>query len=360
MPDPMPTRRLPSLAFWHGRRVLLTGHTGFKGAWLAVWLQELGADVMGYSWDEVEGGIFDRVRASLSLQDERGDIRDTERLRRLADTFQPQVVMHLAAQPIVGLSYLAPVETFSVNVVGTVSVLEAVRRVEALTSVLVVTSDKVYRNDGSGVPLTEAAPLGGHDPYSGSKSAAELAVNSMRASFFSPRPSTVVTARAGNVLGGGDRHLDRIVPDAIDAARTGRTLILRNPGATRPWQHVLEPLAGYLLYVEAATSGSGDLPLALNFGPDPTQATETVEKLVAGLFVAMGCGAWESATSTAFAEASMLSLDSSLAIKTLGWQPCWTTSDALASTWDWEEQSTTPGDLYAPTASQIASYGQGS
>ena len=211
-----------------------------------LWLRALGAEVMGYSWPPATDGVFDRISSSLDVQDFRGDIRDTDMVRKLVTEFRPHIVFHLAAQPIVGLSYVTPVETFSINVVGTVSVLEAVRQVEGVEGVVVITSDKVYRNDGSGTPLTEDAALGGHDPYSASKSATEIATDSMRISYFTALGIPVVTARAGNVIGGGDRHMDRIVPDAIDAALHDRTLILRSPNATRPWQHVLEPLSGYL------------------------------------------------------------------------------------------------------------------
>ena len=336
--------------------MLLTGHTGFKGAWLAVWLQSMGAEVLGYSWPQPVGGVFDRVLSSLDVQDCRGDIRDTETLAALAHEFQPEVVFHLAAQPIVGLSYLTPVETFSINVVGTVSVLEAVRQLGGLQGVVVITSDKVYRNDGSGVPLKEDAQLGGHDPYSASKSATEIATDSMRGSYFVARNIPVVTARAGNVIGGGDRHMDRIVPDAIEAALHDRQLILRSPNATRPWQHVLEPLSGYLVYAEDIVARGKDSPKALNFGPDPLTVKDTVSELVTELYSLMGCGSWDRAAVAPFAEAPLLALDSSLAGHSLGWAPRLTAREALAMTWEWEAAAQAPGDLYDLTVTQIAQY----
>lgn len=349
-------RRLPNPLFWSGRRVLLTGHTGFKGAWLAVWLQSMGADVLGYSWPAVAGGVFERVSSSLTVHDVQGDIRDTETLRKLAQEFQPDIVFHLAAQPIVGLSYDAPVETFSINVVGTVSVLDAVRRLDGLQGVVVITSDKVYRNNGSGVPLEEDAQLGGHDPYSASKSATEIATDSMRGSYFIERNIPVVTARAGNVIGGGDRHMDRVVPDAIDAALHGRTLVLRSPNATRPWQHVLEPLSGYLVYAEDIALRGRGAPRALNFGPDPVTVRDTVSELVTELYDLMGCGSWERAASAPFAEAPLLALDSSLANRSLGWSPRLRAREALAMTWEWEAAARTPGELFTLTVAQIGAY----
>jgi CDP-glucose 4,6-dehydratase len=348
--------RLPDPAFWAGRRVFLTGHTGFKGAWLAVWLETMGAEVMGYSWPPVVGGVFDRVSSSLPIQDFRGDIRDTEAVRKLVQEFQPHIVFHLAAQPIVGLSYATPVETFSINVVGTVSVLEAVRHLDDLQGVVVITSDKVYRNDGTGTPLAEDARLGGHDPYSASKSATEIAVDSMSVSYFAARNIPVVTARAGNVIGGGDRHMDRIVPDAIDAALHDRTLILRSPDATRPWQHVLEPLAGYLLYAEDIVGAAAALPKSLNFGPDPLTVKDTVSELVTELYALMGRGTWEKVGAAPYVEAPLLAVDSSLAQRTLGWSPRLTAREALMMTWEWEAAAQSAEDLLDLTVSQLQAY----
>jgi CDP-glucose 4,6-dehydratase len=356
MSVPASPGRLPDPAFWKGRRVFLTGHTGFKGAWLAVWLETMGAEVMGYSWPPLAGGVFDRISSSLAIQDFRGDIRDTEMVRKLAQEFQPHFVFHLAAQPIVGLSYATPVETFSINVVGTVSVLEAIRHLDGLEGVVAVTSDKVYRNDGSGMPLGEDARLGGHDPYSASKSATEIAVDSMSVSYFAARNIPVVTARAGNVIGGGDRHMDRIVPDAIDAALHDRALILRSPHATRPWQHVLEPLAGYLVYAEDLVAGSAETPKALNFGPDPLTVKDTVSELVRELYALMGRGNWETAGAAPFVEAPLLALNSSLAQRTLGWAPRLTAREALALTWEWEAAAQSAGELLDLTVSQIQAY----
>ena len=273
-------------AFWRDRRVLLTGHTGFKGAWLALWLERLGAQVFGLALPPTipspRGFPNWRPRRSRSRI---GDIRDAGVVARAVQEARPQIVIHMAAQALVRRSYRAPVETFATNVMGTAHLLDSLRGAEGLQAVLVVTTDKVYRNDGNGHPFAEDDPLGGADPYSASKAAAEIVVASMATSFFGGKG--VATARAGNVIGGGDWSEDRLIPDIWRAVKAGKPLRLRNPEATRPWQHVLDPLAGYLRYAERLASGA-DVPKALNFGPLPGDAL-TVAEIADAMLAAMHC-----------------------------------------------------------------------
>lgn len=318
---------------WRDRRVLLTGHTGFKGAWLALWLECLGARVTGLSLPpESPDGAFAQL-ASEDADSRMGDIRDAELVREIMADARPSVVLHLAAEAIVRRAYRDPAATFATNVMGTVNVLEAVRTCEDVTAVLVVTSDKVYEN-ASDEPATESDPLGHVDPYSSSKACAELLVRAWRASYFEPQGRTVLTARAGNVIGGGDTAADRLVPDALRAAAAGRPVRVRNPRSIRPWQHVLDPLHGYLLFVQRALQGDTTAPHALNFGPD--EPSWTVLEVIEHLHRALGSGAVELDPERGPAEAATLLLDSELAKRTLGWRPVLPTEEALEWTADWQ------------------------
>jgi CDP-glucose 4,6-dehydratase len=278
-------------AFWRGRRVLLTGHTGFKGAWLALWLEQLGAEVVGLALPpDTEPALYSLLAPIIGLRSRVGDIRDPVMLAQAVSEARPQIVIHLAAQALVRRSYRRPVETFGINVMGTALLLDSLRAVADLQAVLVITTDKVYRNSGRGEPFGEDDPLGGGDPYSASKAAAELATASMAASFFAGRGVAVATARAGNVIGGGDWSEDRLIPDIWRAVHSGAPLRLRNPQATRPWQHVLEPLAGYLRYAERLASGA-NVPRALNFGPplgDVATVAEVADAMLAALHAGQG------------------------------------------------------------------------
>ncbi|MFQ3595696.1 MAG: CDP-glucose 4,6-dehydratase, partial [Sphingomonadaceae bacterium] len=273
--------RLPDRNFWAGQRILVTGHTGFKGSWTSLWLERLGADVVGLSLPpEQEPNLF-RLLAPFEGQDSRlVDVRDGPTVAELFRSCCPTLVLHMAAQPLVRRSYASPADTFETNVMGTVSVLEAARESESVQAILVVTTDKVYENNGSGTRFREGDRLGGTDPYSASKVAAEVVTRSYAQSFLRPRGVSVATARAGNVIGGGDWSEDRLVADVWRAKEAGTQVQLRYPGATRPWQHVLDPILGYLLCLEDLVRRPEAVPEALNFGPCLGDENVTVADLV--------------------------------------------------------------------------------
>jgi CDP-glucose 4,6-dehydratase len=319
----------PSRGFWAGKRVLVTGHTGFKGAWLALLLHRLGARVTGIALPPEPGpNAFDLLRVRpLMAADHHADIRDGEALAARLRTVRPEVVLHLAAQAFVGRGYAEPAATFAANVDGTIHVLEALRGLPGVAAAVMVTSDKVYRNDGTGRPFREGDPLGGADPYSASKAAAEIAVASWRASFAVTLPP-VATARAGNVIGGGDFGAQRLIPDLVRAGMAGEPLLLRRPDATRPFQHVLDVLRGYPLLAERLATGKA--PPALNFGPADGEIR------VRDLIAAWGSPVeWRQEEGPVMAEAPRLGLDSSLAAAALGWRPLLSTPEAIAETARW-------------------------
>lgn len=269
----------PHTSFWGGKRVLLTGHTGFKGGWLALWLQRLGADVTGLALaPNTSPSLFDAARVAVGVRSHFCDIRDTDAVKRLVHAFQPEIVLHLAAQPLVRASYRDPLATFSTNVMGTASVLDALRDLASVRVAVMVTTDKVYRNLEHAYPYREDDVLGGHDPYSASKAASEIVIASYRDAFLASQGVALASARAGNVMGGGDWSEDRLIPDAVRAWQSGQTLCIRHPDAIRPWQHVLEPLGGYLrlaevLWAQPALAG------AYNFGPN-THEVATVRDVI--------------------------------------------------------------------------------
>jgi len=341
MPPSSPPPR-PNPAFWSGRRVLLTGHTGFKGSWLTLWLLELGAQVTGLSLPpDTEPNLFNQLELERRLDHRLGDIRDPAVLADLVAATRPEVVLHLAAQPLVRRSYTEPAATWATNVMGTIHLLEALRPLEQPCSAVLITTDKVYRNNEWLYGYRENDPLGGHDPYSSSKAAAELAIASWRASFCGHQPHQtphlrIASARAGNVIGGGDWAADRIVPDAMRALAQGHPIGVRNPAATRPWQHVLEPLGGYLLLAERL---SADLTLAdaFNFGPQ-LEANRSVAELVVE---ALGHwpGSWiDQSDPHAPHEASLLHLVIDKAHHQLGWAPRWDFATTVARTVGWYRQ----------------------
>ncbi len=332
----------PDPSFWCGRRVLLTGHTGFKGSWLALWLLELGAQVTGVALPpETEPSLFAQLELEQRLEHRLGDIRHASLLTDLVEQTRPEVLLHLAAQPLVRRSYAEPGATWATNVMGTIHLLEALRRLQEPCTAVLITTDKVYRNNEWLYGYRENDPLGGHDPYSSSKAAAELAIASWRASFCGDQPHQtphlrIASARAGNVIGGGDWAADRIVPDAMRALARGEPIGVRNPAATRPWQHVLEPLGGYLLLAERL-SADASLASAFNFGPQ-LEANRSVRELVEQ---ALGHwpGRWEDQSDPqAPHEASLLNLVTDKAHHQLGWSPRWDFGTTVERTVDWYRQ----------------------
>ncbi|KKJ78366.1 CDP-glucose 4,6-dehydratase [Kiloniella litopenaei] len=304
--------------FWFGRRILLTGHTGFKGAWLNQWLRSMGADVVGFSLaPETEPNLH----TLLAHNDEKsvvGDLRRLSDVQNVVEKHQPQIVLHLAAQALVRRSYRDPLESFETNVMGTANLLDALRQCQSLEAVLVVTSDKAYENDERGVPFSEGDALGGKDPYSASKGCQEIVTHSFARSYFADKGIPVATARAGNVIGGGDWSEDRLMTDLVKALYEQKDIVLRNPLATRPWQHVLEPLGGYLLYVQALATGQISLP-ALNFGPHGSDNVQTVTEKMLKLWG--GDNSWVLEGKEQPAEAHALALDVSVAQQSLNWHP---------------------------------------
>lgn len=325
----------PNPDFWLGRRVLVTGHSGFKGAWLSFWLARMGAIVGGLSLQSVTNpNLFSLLGLESSVESNWLDIRDEESVRGVFERFQPEVVLHLAAQALVRPSYSAPMQTFSTNIIGTLHVLDAARKTSSVRSIVAITTDKVYQNHEKGLAFEESDPLGGHDPYSASKAGAEMVISSYRKSFFQAAGIGLASARAGNVIGGGDWSLDRILPDAVRAWSTGQPLVVRNPRATRPWQHVLEPLAGYLRlaeYIFAQPQSAEDF----NFGPDPSDVA-TVKEVVTQAQKSFGCGDIEwGSVPDGLHEAQTLTLDNTKAKRLLGIHPVWNLETAVARTMDW-------------------------
>ena len=340
-----------------GRRVFVTGHTGFKGAWLCAWLDRLGARTIGYALAPESRSLFLQARIADRMDSREGDVRDLESLRAAVREAQPEIVFHMAAQSLVRPSYEAPVETFATNVMGTAHLLEAVRDVPSVHSVVIVTSDKCYENDGRAEAFTESAAMGGHDPYSASKGCAELVTAAYARSFFADSACTVASARAGNVIGGGDWAVDRIVPDLAKAAESGIPAVIRRPKAVRPWQHVLEPLGGYLLLAHRAASEGQSFAGPWNFGP-PLEDGVDVGALVERLRqrwpeVEVDYRTEESGPH----EAAVLRLDCSKARTELGWRPVLGLDRTLDMTASWYREAAS-GSAAEITDRQIAEYEQ--
>lgn len=329
-----------SKEFWQKRPVFLTGHTGFKGSWLGLWLGRLGALVYGYALDPttdpslyVAAGVKQDLKA-----DTRADLRDLSKLRSAVQAAQPEIVFHLAAQPLVRESYLDPVGTFATNVMGTAHLLDCLRGITSVKAVVVITTDKVYHNEEWAYPYRESDRLGGHDPYSASKAAAEVVTASYRSSFLGAQGVRVATARAGNVIGGGDWSNNRLVPDCLRAFADGRPVQLRFPQAVRPWQHVLEPLSGYMLLAQRLFSDEG-FESGWNFGPAGDQGHAEVGQVAQRLAQLWGEGAMVGLASHDHAphEAGLLRLDVNKAAAELGWRPRWSLEQALAATVSWQK-----------------------
>lgn len=348
---------------YQNRRVLVTGHTGFKGSWLCEWLLSLGAQVVGLSLPaDGTGTLFTDLALGPRLTDLRGDVRDLAAVERVVREWKPDFVFHLAAQPLVRLSYDDPHGTFETNVIGTINLLEALRRLDHPCAAIMVTTDKCYENREWVHSYREVDPLGGHDPYSASKAAAEICVSSYIRSFFQKHPVRVATARAGNVIGGGDWASDRIVPDTIRALMQGSPVRLRNPRSTRPWQHVLEPLSGYLCLAaaihrapEAPAAERLALCSAFNFGPT-LSSNVPVQRLVEEI-LQLWPGEWQDASiSGNVHEAHRLNLSIDKANHLLGWQPVWTLPETVRHTVQWYHQWNAHGDVSSLTRLQIETY----
>lgn len=345
---------------YRGRRVLVTGHTGFKGSWLAAWLGSLGADVAGYSMDvPTSPAHFELLDLGQRMRHYTGDVRDRARLAEVMDEFQPEMVFHLAAQALVRRSYSDPVATFETNVMGMVNLLDCVRTRPYVRVAVLITSDKTYRNHEWSWGYRETDELGGHDPYGGSKSCADLVAHSFFTSFLRHTPTQVGVARAGNVIGGGDWAEDRIVPDAIRAWKTGEPVVVRSPRATRPWQHVLEPLSGYLWLGARLWERQPELNgEAFNFGPD-ANANHTVSDLLDAMAARWPDAAWHApgATENDGSEATLLKLSCDKAMSVLGWQAVLRFPETVSFTVDWYRRwSERPGDMFAFTTAQISEF----
>lgn len=348
--------------FWRGRRVLVTGHTGFKGSWLCLWLQHLGAVVTGYALaPATRPSLFEVASVGQGMCSVIGDIRDGVALSEAMSAARPEVVIHMAAQALVRESYRNPVETYSVNVVGTAQVLDAVRACPSVRAVVSVTTDKCYENREWHWGYRETDRLGGHDPYSSSKAGAELVTAAYRSSYFSvaERPVAVATARAGNVIGGGDWSRDRLIPDILAAIQAGQAVRIRYADAVRPWQHVLEPLSGYLALAERLCSSDGQAYAeAWNFGPVDDDA-RPVRWIVEQMIDRWGGGQWLIDGQPNPHEAHHLKLDCAKARVRLDWQPHWNLTDALAAIVDWQRAFLSGKDMRAMSMSQIARFGRG-
>lgn len=354
------TRGQVNPAFWKGKKVFLTGHTGFKGSWLSLWLSSMGARVYGYA---LEPNTIPSLFKTLSIESviegsSIADIRDLETLQKRMREFNPDVVIHMAAQPLVRSSYINPVETYAINVMGTVHVLECTREINSIRATVVVTTDKCYENKEWTWGYRENEPMGGYDPYSNSKGCAELVTSAYRQSFFnnSALSNKVASARAGNVIGGGDWSQDRLIPDAFRAFEQNMPLKIRNPLATRPWQHVLEPLAGYLVLAEALYVHGSTYATGWNFGPNDKD-TRQVQDVIDMLILRFGNSAhWEKENLAQPHEAHFLKLDCSKANVNLGWIPKWNLEDAIQKIVDWQKSFLNKEDMQSISLAQINQY----
>lgn len=350
------------LVFWKDKKVFLTGHTGFKGAWLSIWLNELQAEVAGYSLSpSTQPSLFDLTDKQTQVESTISDIRDLHKLRNAIHRFQPEIVIHMAAQPLVRESYLTPVETYETNVMGTVNVLESVRTCPSVKGVVIVTTDKCYENQEWIWGYRENEPLGGYDPYSSSKACAELVVKGYQQSFFHPddyasHGVAVASVRAGNVIGGGDWSADRLIPDSIRAVLDGKEIYIRSPLAVRPWQHVLEPLNGYLLLAQKLVEDGCRYAGAYNFGPVDEDCASVVG------VVKMLCSSWGEGASYRVKkdsgphEANILKLDCSKAKKELNWEPRWRLEKAIDLVVQWSKAYQSNEDLVATCQNQIKAF----
>ncbi|GAC1621941.1 MAG: CDP-glucose 4,6-dehydratase [Nevskia sp.] len=343
--------------FWRGKRVFLTGHTGFKGGWLSLWLQSMGAQVHGFALaPQTIPSLYEEARVTEGMSSTVGDIRDLHSVLSSMRAFSPDIVLHMAAQPLVRRSYVEPVETYATNVMGTVHVLEAARSAGNVRVIVSVTTDKCYENREWVWGYREDEPMGGYDPYSNSKGCAELVASAYRRSFMEKEGIALASARAGNVIGGGDWALDRLVPDVLRAFELGKPVIIRNPNSIRPWQHVLEPLSGYLVLAQRLWTDRGAVAEGWNFGPRDEDA-RPVQWIVERMASLWGSGAsWQLDGSDNPHEAGYLKLDISKAHHRLGWVPRWSLGEALQRILDWHKAWLGRADVRALCLQHIADY----
>ncbi|GAA5214021.1 CDP-glucose 4,6-dehydratase [Corallincola platygyrae] len=348
--------------FWRGKRVFVTGHTGFKGSWLCLWLEKMGADVRGYSLPApTSPSLFEEATVAHGMLSEEGDVRDGLHLRQSIHTFKPEIVIHMAAQPLVRLSYSEPVETYSTNVMGTVYLLDAIRQVGGVKAIVNVTSDKCYENKEWVWGYREDEPMGGFDPYSNSKGCAELVASAYRNSFFNnakyrEHGTALASCRAGNVIGGGDWADDRLIPDILKAFEKGESVIVRNPNAIRPWQHVLEPLSGYLLMAQRLYESGPEFAEGWNFGPNDDDA-KPVEHIVNKMVSTWGENvSWQLDGEDHPHEAGYLKLDCSKAKMRLNWAPRWNLDETLERIVRWHKAWLAGEDMRQYTMNEIEDY----
>jgi CDP-glucose 4,6-dehydratase len=350
-------------SFWKGKRIFLTGHTGFKGGWLSLWLSSMGVQVTGYALaPNTTPSFFEVVKVEAGLKKSYiADIRNLEKLQNAMAEAKPEIVIHMAAQPLVRHSYANPVETYATNVMGTVHVLESIRSLNSVRAVVIVTTDKCYENKEWAWGYRENEPMGGYDPYSNSKGCAELVTSAYRQSYFSPEKYpehrvAIASARAGNVIGGGDWSEDRLIPDAIKAFEANQALMIRNPLATRPWQHILEPLSGYLVLAQALYQDGTKFDGGWNFGPRDEDA-RPVQEVIDLLIEKWGAPAsWQQVLGEQPHEAHALKLDISKARQYLQWSPKWSLENAVEKISQWQQSYQKQSDMHAFSLQQITNY----
>jgi len=342
--------------FWKGKRVFLTGHTGFKGSWLALWLRSLGVEVKGYSLNPpTEPSLFKEAKIDSIVDSQINDIRDLTALKKSIVDFDPDILIHMAAQPLVRYSYDAPVETYETNVIGTVNILESARFCKNLKAIVNITTDKCYENDGRFEGYKEDDPMGGYDPYSSSKGCAELIASAYRRSFLQDQGVGLASVRAGNVIGGGDWADDRLIPDILRSFEKNKSVIIRNPKATRPWQHVLEPLSGYLILAEKLYKNQKEYAEGWNFGPNEKGA-KPVEWILDKMTNKWPDSSWELDQNPNPHESDFLKLDISKAKSKLGWKTVWELSYALEKIIDWHKMWLDKEDMQAACLAEIEEY----
>jgi len=342
--------------FWQGKRVFLTGHTGFKGSWLSLWLVSLGASVKGYALNpNTTPSLFNEAKVGRVIDSQIGDIRDQEALHESMTTFNPDVLIHMAAQPLVRYSYDSPIETYEVNVIGTAKVLEVARNCAKLKAIVNITTDKCYENDERSQGYKENDPMGGHDPYSSSKGCAELVTLAYRRSFLQDQGVSLASVRAGNVIGGGDWADDRLIPDILRSFEKNKPVVIRNPKATRPWQHVLEPLSGYLVLAQKMYNNHKEYAEGWNFGPRE-EDVKPVDWILDKMISKWPDSSWELDQNSNPHEAGFLKLDISKAESKLGWKPVWELSYTLEKIIAWQKAWLNKEDMQVACLAEIEEY----